>query len=162
MLKKSILVSSMALIACGSPHAEIVGAYKSGVLHQGSRRHAEALAEFDKAAALESKFPGVVRFSSDRYEMTRAQIYESRAKSYVELNRLDEALADLNRAISLNTTDTYDESRQGNRFFLRAQVHEKLGKRPEAIADCEQSLADKFAGSARKDRQAWLDSLKGR
>ncbi|MCX7949739.1 MAG: tetratricopeptide repeat protein [Treponemataceae bacterium] len=99
--------------------------HERGVFYAGRGRFDEALADYERALAINPDF---------------AEAYNSRGLLYKELGRFDEALADYSKAVALNP-------RMAEGYNNRAIVYFNLGRLDEALADYNRAieLSPKYA-----------------
>ncbi|MFO0978676.1 MAG: tetratricopeptide repeat protein [Planctomycetaceae bacterium] len=113
--------------------------------------HDEAIRDYQEAVRLDPRYYqswsgiGNVHLFREQFEeaaeayskslskKTDPQVLCYRARAYAELKKLDEALADLNKSIRLN-------SRSVESLYMRARVYLALEKPDEAIRDFDQVL----------------------
>lgn len=103
-----------------------------------------AIAEFSKIIAMPEAHPSV--------KIAKNNAYYRRGELYFEQNKLDLALADVNKAIA-------DSPNNFIAYFLRGQVHAKKGNKTLARADFTKSME---ASGLRKVAQIQLDMLDGK
>lgn len=103
-----------------------------------------AIAEYSKIIAMPEAHPSV--------KIAKNNAYYRRGELYFEQNKLDLALADVNKAIA-------DSPKNFVAYFLRGLVYAKQGKKTLARADFVKSME---ASGLRKVAQAQLDMLDGK
>lgn len=103
-----------------------------------------AIAEYSKIIAMPEAHPSV--------KIAKNNAYYRRGELYLEQNKLDPALADVNKAIA-------DSPQNFVAYFLRGQVYAKQGKKTLAHADFTTSME---ASGLRKVAQIQLDMLDGK
>jgi len=103
-----------------------------------------AIAEYSKIIAMPEAHPSV--------KIAKNNAYYRRGELYLEQNKLDLALADVNKAIA-------DSPKNFVAYFLRGQVYAKKGNKALARADFVKSME---AGGLRKVAQIQLDMLDGK
>ena len=125
--------------------------YFRAVAHQKTNAPDQALADYSQALLLNPKYVealidrGMLQYSAQRYpqsiaDLTQAlpiapapmqvMVLSNRASAYLVSGQLDLALADANRALSLNANDA-------RLYQLRATVYHALGQETEAQADLQ-------------------------
>ncbi|MBI5320929.1 tetratricopeptide repeat protein [Bradyrhizobium sp.] len=90
-----------------------------GLIHQGEKRHAEAIEDF---AAVHGLVP------------QRADPLVARATSYLALDKVKEAASDLDEAVQ-------SEPNNGNAWSMRGLAYERLGDKSKAAASYSRALA---------------------
>jgi tetratricopeptide (TPR) repeat protein len=90
-----------------------------GLIHQGEKRHAEAIEDFGAVHGLVPQ---------------RADPLVARATSYLALDRVKEAAADLDEAVQ-------SEPNNGHAWSMRGLAYEKLGDRKQAAASYNRAIA---------------------
>lgn len=90
-----------------------------GLIHQGERRHAEAIEDF---AAVHGLVP------------QRADPLVARATSYLALDKVKEAASDLDEAVQ-------SEPNNGHAWSMRGLAYERLGDKSKAAASYGRALA---------------------
>lgn len=103
-----------------------------------------AIAEYSKIIAMPEAHPSV--------KIAKNNAYYRRGELYFEQNKLELALADVNKAIA-------DSPKSFVAYFLRGRVHAKKGNKLLARADFTKSME---ASGLRKVAQAELDMLDGK
>lgn len=103
-----------------------------------------AIAEYSKIIAMPEAHPSV--------KIAKNNAYYRRGELYFEQNKLDLALADVNKAIT-------DSPKNFVAYFLRGQVYAKKGNKSLARADFVKSME---ASGLRKVAQIQLDMLDGK
>jgi tetratricopeptide (TPR) repeat protein len=108
------------------------------------RDEASALADFERAAAL---------YTEELAEQPHsAPLFSSRSDAYYGLGRFDEALADLDRALLIDTGFAAG-------YFRRAMLHFMLGNYTAAMADYDRTarLGERMAGRGSMHRNGHAD-----
>lgn len=90
-----------------------------GLIHQGEKRHAEAIEDFTAVHGLVPQ---------------RAEPLVARATSYLALEKVKEAAGDLDEAVQ-------SEPNNGNAWSLRGLAYERLGDRKQAAACYNRAIA---------------------
>lgn len=90
-----------------------------GLIHQGEKRHAEAIEDFTSLHGLVPQ---------------RADPLVARATSYLALDKVREAASDLDEAVQSDPSN-------GHAWSMRGLVYEKLGDKPKAAASYNRALA---------------------
>jgi len=120
---------------------------------EGPKERDEALADFDKAIALDPKhvnahiYRGETLRSMGQYDKafadfdraieidpTSGDAYFARGGTYSVTDKRTEAIADYTTAIKLNPNNS-------NYYHLRGSCYDLMGKKPEAAADLRKSLS---------------------
>jgi tetratricopeptide (TPR) repeat protein len=114
----------MGLLACGNPSDAVVQQARQAA---AAGDHAGAVALYDEAAALLPDDPA---------------IYGNRANSYSSLGKLDLALADYAKAITLaEALVGPNDKRLALLYYNRGYAHHTAGQESQAIADMGKTLA---------------------
>lgn len=90
-----------------------------GLIHQGEKRHAEAIEDFTAVHGLVPQ---------------RADPLVARATSYLALDKIKDAATDLDEAVQ-------SEPNNGHAWSMRGLVYERLGDRKQAAASYNRALA---------------------
>jgi Tfp pilus assembly protein PilF len=90
-----------------------------GLIHQGEKRHAEAIEDFTAVHGLVPQ---------------RADPLVARATSYLALDKIKDAATDLDEAVQSEPTN-------GHAWSMRGLVYERLGDRKQAAASYNRALA---------------------
>ena len=90
-----------------------------GLIHQGEKRHAEAIEDFTAAHGLVPQ---------------RADPLVARATSYLALDKLKDAAADLDEAVQ-------SDPNNGHAWSMRGLAYERLGDKAKAAASYNRALA---------------------
>jgi len=90
-----------------------------GLIHQGEKRHAEAIEDFTAAHGLIPQ---------------RADPLVERATSYLALDKVKEAASDLDEAVQ-------SDPNYGHAWSMRGLAYERLGDKPKAAASYNRALA---------------------
>src|SRR5881394_3520661 len=119
--------SSIAIQAQGGPYEDTLAKIRPLVV-SGNQKHRDkdyngAIADFTKAIELGGNLP----------DMLRAGPYLNRGLAYKEKGELDAALADLNKAIKLQSNNVYA-------YQDRGEIYRKREEAEKAIADFDKAL----------------------
>jgi tetratricopeptide (TPR) repeat protein len=126
--------------------------YYRGLIYREREEYGKAVEDFSKAVELSPDDPynhyqlGVTYNNNDEYELAIESfdksialapeeadvVYYCRASAYYALDRCEEALADLCKAIELNEEDA-------EYYYARAEVYEALGE--DDLADIDEARA---------------------